>query len=202
MTDLTPASSPRADSAGLDLLRRWSEPHRAYHDVDHLRSVLRHIDTLRADAEDPAACAVAAWFHDAVYEGRPGADERASAELAREVLGQLGVPADRVAEVVRLVELTTTHAPEAGDSNGAVLCDADLAILASPPDEYAGYVEKVRAEYAHVSDDDFRAGRAAVLRSLLAREPIYATQTARDLWEDAAHHNLTTELSRMTMFGT
>ena len=36
---------------------------------------------------------------------------------------------DDVAEVVRLVWLTTRHNVEDGDRNGALLCDADLAIL-------------------------------------------------------------------------
>lgn len=166
--------------------------------MSHLRTVLRHIETLRPHAVDPSACVVAAWFHDAVYDGRPGADERASADLAGSVLGRLGVPADRVAEVVRLVELTATHTPGTDDANGAVLCDADLAILASPPDEYAAYVDKVRAEYAHVPAEDFRAGRTAVLRHLLDRDPLYVTSTARELWESTARENLTTELSGMT----
>lgn len=140
---------------------------------------------------------VAAWFHDAVYDGRPGADEQASAALADEMLGRLDVRDELAREVARLVHLTATHSPEAGDANGAVLCDADLAILGSPPAEYAAYAAAVRAEYAHVSEPDFRAGRAAVLRRLLARDPLYTTATAQELWEDGARRNITAELSRM-----
>lgn len=182
------------EASGRDLLRRWAEPHRHYHGVEHLRSVLRHLERLGTHALDADACMLAAWFHDAVYDGRPGEDERASAELGRDVLSGLDVAADRVAEVVRLVELTATHAPAADDVNGAVLCDADLAILGSPPREYAAYVAAVRAEYAHVPDAEFRNGRTAVLRHLLARDPLYSTTTARDLWEVAARRNMTTEL--------
>ena len=36
---------------------------------------------------------------------------------------------------------------EPGDANGAVLCDADLAVLASPPEAYAAYASAVREEY-------------------------------------------------------
>lgn len=190
------ADEAEVQRAGRDLLQRWAEPHRAYHDVEHLRAVLRHIETLRAHAADPEACMVAAWFHDAVYKGRPGADERASAALAGDVLARLDVPADQVAEVVRLVELTASHSPGDDDPNGAVLCDADLAILGSPRADYEAYVANVRAEYAHVSDADFRAGRAAVLHHLLNRDPLYATSTARELWEDAARRNMTTELTQ------
>ena len=78
------------------------------------------------------------------------------------------MPDDRVDEVARLVLLTAGHDPEPGDANGAVLCDADLAVLAGPPDAYAAYASAVRAEYGHLSDEEFTAGRIAVLERLLA----------------------------------
>jgi predicted metal-dependent HD superfamily phosphohydrolase len=46
-----------------------------------------------------------------------------------------------------------------------------------------------------VPDHEFAAGRAAVLRSLLATKPLFGTRTARLLWEDSAHDNLTRELA-------
>ena len=69
-----------------------------------------------------------------------GDDEQRSADLAEQVLTELGVPAQRVGEVRRLVLLTAAHDPAAGDDDGAVLCDADLAILASEPQRYGRYV--------------------------------------------------------------
>lgn len=193
---LTSADPGHVDRVGHELLRRWSEPHRAYHNVAHLQAVLHNIDMLREDAPDPDTCMVAAWFHDAVHEGRPVTDEQASADLAVELLGELALEPDRIAETARLVNLTATHSPDAGDADGAVLCDADLAILASPPAEYDAYVAAVRAEYDHVAEADFRAGRAGVLRRLLAREPLFNTPTARELWEERARANLSAELDR------
>ena len=78
-----------------------------------------------------------------------------------------------------------------------MLCDADLAILASGPERYQVYVEAVRAEYEHVDDRTFAAGRAAVLRGLLARDPMFSTPTGRDRWEAAARANVTAELARL-----
>ena len=105
---------------------------------------------------------LAAWFHDAVYDGERDAEER-SAAWAEDALAPL-VPAPVVAEVARLVRLTETHQPDDADPNGCALSDADLAILAAPPDRYDEYVAAVRREYAHLPDDVFDAGRAAVLR--------------------------------------
>jgi predicted metal-dependent HD superfamily phosphohydrolase len=182
------------DETGRDLLRRWSEPHRRYHDVRHLTAVLDAVDELAGEADDADAVRLAAWFHDAVYTGRPGADERDSAALADAALRAAGLDDALVAEVVRLVELTEGHDPDPGDRNGGVLCDADLAVLGGDPVEYAAYAAGVRDEYARVPEEEFRRGRAAVLEGLLARDPLFSTATARDRWEDRARRNVETEL--------
>jgi predicted metal-dependent HD superfamily phosphohydrolase len=60
------------------LLAAYADPSRGYHDTLHLAEVLDRLDEL-ADAglDVPRVpTALAAWFHDAVYDGRPGAEER------------------------------------------------------------------------------------------------------------------------------
>jgi predicted metal-dependent HD superfamily phosphohydrolase len=52
----------------------------------------------------------------------------------------------------------------------------------------------VRREYAHVADDDFRAGRAAVLGDLLAKPHLFHTAHGRAAWEAPARANVTREL--------
>ncbi|MFI7703711.1 metal-dependent phosphohydrolase [Nonomuraea sp. NPDC049480] len=188
--------TPASLAVGAELIARWAEPHRRYHDLDHLAAVLDAIDRLPAEAGDAAAVRLAAWFHDAVYDGRPGWDEERSAQLAQSRLPRCGVPAARVAEVARLVRLTAAHDTlTGGDANGAVLCDADLAVLGGRG--YAAYAAAIRQEYAHVPDDLFRKGRSEVLRRLLATERLYRTARARDLWEDRARANMAAELAAL-----
>jgi predicted metal-dependent HD superfamily phosphohydrolase len=167
---------------------------RAYHDSRHLSEVLDRIDELAAAGEafDETAVRLAAWFHDGVYDGEAGAEER-SAEWAEDALR--GRP--EACEVARLVRLTEHHRPEPGDSNGCVLSDADLAILAASPERYTEYVADVRREYAHVPDDLFAAGRAAVLRDLLAKPTLFHTEHARTHWEQAARANVEAELTQL-----
>lgn len=184
-----------APEVGRELLARWGEPHRRYHDLAHLRAVLGHVDELADHAADPDLVRLAAWYHDAVYKGTP-TDEEDSAQLATAELTGLGLDAAAVAEVARLVRLTAGHVTEPGDTNGEVLCDADLAILASPA--YPEYAAAVRAEYAHVPDDAFRAGRAAVLRHLLDLHALYRTPQALAHWEAKARANLASELADLT----
>jgi predicted metal-dependent HD superfamily phosphohydrolase len=89
---------------------------------------------------------------------------------------------------------TVTHDPAAGDRNGEVLSDADLATLALPPDAYQENSVAIRGEYAHVADDAFRGGRTRMIESLLAAPNLYRTPWARERWESAARDNLTAEL--------
>ena len=95
------------------------------------------------------------------------------------------------------MRLTEHHDPAADDLPGQVLCDADLAILAAPPERYDAYVAGVRRDYAHVSDADFARGRAAVLRDLSARARLFHTAYARERWEPAARANLARELAEL-----
>jgi predicted metal-dependent HD superfamily phosphohydrolase len=185
---------PGPEPLGADLLRRYAEPHRRYHTTEHLAEVLDRVEELAGEADDAGAVRLAAWFHDAVYDPSRGDNEERSAVLATRMLADTDLPAATVAEVARLVRLTTTHDPAEGDRDGAVLCDADLAILAAPPERYAAYAAAVREEYAAVPDEAFRAGRAPILRSLLDLPALYRTAHGREHWEAAARHNARTEL--------
>ena len=184
------------DSLRAKLEAAYADPGRGYHDRLHLAEVLGNIDELVTE-DDPAreALLLAAWFHDAVYEGRDD-DEELSAQLAEEELG--GLTPDLAAEVARLVRLTRTHRPADDDRTGKVLCDADLAILAAGEERYTAYVRGVRSEYAHVSDADFAAGRSAVLRDLLAKPTLFHLPASRHRWEERARRNVQRELAGLT----
>lgn len=197
MTPLLPDPGTAAALAG-QLLARWAEPHRVYHAVPHLAAVLDRLEELADHPADPTAVALAAWFHDAVYDPASGDNEERSAELAETLLPAAGCPAGRVAAVARLVRLTATHAPEPGDRDGEALCDADLAVLAGSPQQYAHYAAAVRREYAAVPEPAFREGRAAVLRRLLALPMLYRTPYGSRRWEATARFNLRAELELLT----
>ena len=174
-----------------ELLVAWDRD--GYHDLRHLAEVLARIDELDAAGArfDRVPVVLAAWFHDAVYDGEPAAEER-SAQWAERAL-----PDPPAAEVARLVRMTEHHLPFPDDRNGGVLSDADLAILAAPADRYAAYVADVRREYAHVPEPAFRAGRAAVLDDLMAKPSLFHTEPAVRLWEPAARANVEAELREL-----
>lgn len=190
-------SDPGTAQAGAELLAAWSEPHRRYHSVGHLRDILDHVEELAGYADDADAVRLAAWYHDAVYAGRPDDEER-SAQRAEQDLSRLGLAPQLVDEVARLVRLTINHAPAAGDHNGEVLSDADLAALAVPRERYVRNTAAIRAEYTHIPDEVFRKGRMQVLVSLLEGPGVFRTDHARREWEATARENLRAEFATLT----
>lgn len=188
-----------ADTRQLDgVLARHREKHRRYHTVGHVVGVLRLVDDLSGaeSADDPAAIAAAAFYHDAIYEPAYPANERASARLARRDLDALGWEHDRIDHVAAMIEATAHHRAPI-DVDTAILIDADLAILGAEPAAYGEYIARVRAEYRALDDAEWADGRRDVLEGLLDRESIFLTDTGRGRWEQRARANLVAELATL-----
>ncbi len=195
---------------GERLLQAWEQPHRAYHHSGHLSQMLTNLDRLyahRTQGSTPLPLVLAAWFHDAVYEGAPGEDERRSEQLASTSLEPLvtaGLLTGHELQMVSLlVRATATHElPKSVDlpagyepADIQFFLDADMAILAADSARYRRYLRGVRSEYSHLDDEAFRAGRTTFLRSILGRERVFLSEEGLQLWEEPAQTNLQAELS-------
>ncbi len=183
-----------------ELLAAYGEAHRRYHGVDHVASVLATLSELTAPRTPTAAARLAAWLHDAVYDPSRFDNEELSAELAVDRLTALGTEGALVEEVRALVLATKRH--EVPTTAGPVadldeLLDADMAILGSPPATYEAYTAAIRAEYGHLEDVVFRAGRAAVLRTFLGRPAIFTSAAGAQRFEARARANVAAELDRL-----
>lgn len=179
------ASADAAERWWRELETRYSEPHRHYHTLRHIEEML----DLLPHADETVRMAV--WFHDAIYGGEQ--NEERSAELARQALAELRFPSIDVVE--QLILATKTHEPSEVDPRFHPFLDADLAILGSAPARYDEYAAQIRREYAYVPEEMFRSGRAAVLRTFLARPAIYASAAFRERFENQARANIQRELS-------
>lgn len=186
---------------GADLLSRWHEPHRHYHDAQHLEDVLLALDMLKVSGSriEPETL-LAVWFHDAIYQTRPGADEHESAKYSDYALRDLGF-GKPLREIVYDSVMATDPARsyDGQDSRVLQLLDADIWVFASRAERYSQYAKDVRAEYAHVSEADFRFGRSAVLTRFLEKPALYKTPHAQKNWELAARKNVATELAELDM---
>jgi predicted metal-dependent HD superfamily phosphohydrolase len=175
---------------GAQLLARWSEPHRHYHDLGHLSHALAALDLLGPASRSEE---IALWFHDAIHTSSPGHDEQLSAALAAQELPAAGVEVTEVAEVVRLVLVTIDHRPVLEDAAGARVSDADLAILGADQARYRESVWALRAEAAGLTEDAWRAPRRATLSAFAAKRPLFHTALGNSWWEAPARANLAAE---------
>ncbi|VWX62741.1 Predicted metal-dependent phosphohydrolase, HD superfamily [Burkholderiales bacterium 8X] len=176
------------------LCAAYSEPHRAYHTLQHLGECLDHLSREAAAAERPAEVALALWFHDAFYDVHRGDNEQRSADWAAQAMIDAGVAREQAARVHRLV-MATCHdvLPEGADAE--LLIDIDLAILGADTARFAEYERQIRHEYAHIAPDIFEPRRQGILGRFLARAPLYRTAPMRERLEAQARRNLATAIS-------
>ena len=200
--------SPRADpvavaAAGADLLRRWAEPQRRYHSTRHLVELFWALEELEdaheIDADAATVGRVAAWLHDAVYDprARHGANEAASAALARSLLTRLHVHHHASAAVESVIRMTDGHDGDDGEALTRCFHDADLWILSAPGVRFDDYCDEVREEYAHVPDAAYRSARAGILADFVRRDRLYLTTRGQQEWDEPARANLHRELDRL-----
>lgn len=198
--DLLQAATPTLPQALKDsLATRHRERGRHYHGMAHVEALLRWLDQSRDLASDLRAIEAAIWFHDAVYDTRSSTNNEAdSAQLARRELGALQWAEPAIAKVEAMVLATASHSPDGvADEDTRLFLDLDLSVLGQPPQVYAAYSAAIRAEYAHVDESSYRAGRQRVLQSFLARPTIYQTARWRAAWEAQARANIKQELATL-----
>ena len=172
-----------------ELQRRYGEPQRHYHTMQHLGECLAWFEREKALAERPGEVALALWFHDAIYDVHAHDNEARSADWAREVLRAAGAN-EEAAERIHALVMATRHdaVPEGRDAE--LLIDIDLSILGAEPARFAEYERQVHAEYAFVPDDVRLPRRRAILQRFLDRPAIYATPRMHALLEARARTNL------------
>lgn len=199
---LEPGAAPDRTSqpAFESLLARHRDAGRHHHDARHVQWVIRHVLELAAHHEvrDLGAVVAAAFFHDSIHDVARDDNEARSAQLAVDSLRDLGWSEERC-EHVRAMILATEHraGTPAADTDTAVLVAADLAVLAAEPSAYSDYVRRVRREYAHLDDDEWRSGRRAFVEAFLARPSIFPPHLGLDTWERRARANLAAELAML-----
>ena len=111
-----------------------------------------------------------------------------------QVLTQWQAQETLIQRIKNLIMATQHHTVTEDDTDGQLLLDIDLAILGQETARFNEYEQQIRQEYAWVSEQDFKSGRAAVLQSFLQREWIYQTDYFRGRLEQQARLNIQTAL--------
>jgi len=182
---------------------RYNEPQRAYHSLQHIQQLFGQFDQVKDNLHEPHIIALALSYHDVIYEPTRSDNELKSAEYAVESLtGYLS--AEQCQHIYALIMMTASHqidkwSNEAKErekySDAAYFLDMDLSVLGSSWSEYEHYAHAVRQEYTHVSDGDYRVGRTAVLKELLAHPTLYLTDYYYARLEKQVRKNIEHEIT-------
>ncbi|WP_334527512.1 HD domain-containing protein [Bradyrhizobium sp. AZCC 2230] len=177
-----------------ELAAAYAAPNRHYHNLSHIEdclAALARVDGLSAAERETLTEAL--WWHDVVYDPTRSDNEERSAALAEQ-----HVRAGLRPEVGRLIRLTKTHDVGAGDRLGAILISIDLSILGTDPARYDAYAVAIRREFGHVSEGDYRTGRARVLRHFAVRPVIFPDPDFAAVYDQQARDNLARELASLS----
>ena len=180
---------------------RYNESQRAYHSLQHIQQLFGQFEQIKHHLNEPHIIALALFYHDVIYEPTCVDNELKSAEYAVEALSSY-LTAEQCQYIYALIMMTASHQiddidknlDKAKESDAAYLLDMDLSILGASWPEYEQYAQAVRQEYAHISNIDYRVGRIAVLKGLLAHPTLYLSGYYYARLEEQARQNIKREI--------
>jgi len=186
-----------SDAQQFDALKScYSQPDRYYHNFEHIGACLSELGPASHLCHDILSVECAIWFHDAVYDSKAKDNEAQSAALALKWLQSVKVP-DQFSKKVESLIMDTRHAAIPVEIDSQIIVDVDLSILGQSENVFDEYERNIRKEYAWVPDDQFRAGRKAVLEGFLRRATIYSTGYFKRKYEESARRNLERSIARL-----
>lgn len=180
------------------LIEKYSEEHRFYHNLSHIRAMLEAAEKFKNKFTDYDSVRLAVWFHDAIYDPKAKTNEINSAALAVLILSELNFPQAQIEKVEKMILATEKHDATGLDADGELFLDLDLGILASRKEVYKKYSEAIRLEYSFVPENLYRKKRREILRAFLQRRNIYYTAELRALLEERARHNIANEIKELS----
>jgi predicted metal-dependent HD superfamily phosphohydrolase len=191
------------DEAGKEgsfklLAAKYSEPHRAYHNLSHIEALLRLSDSLKSKIQNYDIVSFSIWFHDLIYVTRKSDNEEKSAEIAVGSLTELNIPLETINTVRDFILATKDHSARDLSEDLKLFLDLDLSILGTPEEIYKKYSNAIRKEYSWVPGFLYRQSRKKILQNFLSRERIYLTEELFERFESAARKNIGSEIKDLT----
>jgi len=176
-----------------EMERRYREPHRRHHTLNHLAQGWEVIDQLPPGLIQSSDELEVAWIgHDSVFEVIDGVyqlNEINSGQLIVEMLLQAGLSDQFVRSVYDQI-IRTDHktVPETNDQR--LIVDLDLFQLAVPAVDFDINYRSIREEFAQAPEKLFNVRTASFFQQMLDRQRVYYTDYFFRRCEARARENL------------
>jgi predicted metal-dependent HD superfamily phosphohydrolase len=196
---------PRLSMLYQDIEEKMSAPGRAYHNMSHIRQMLKSLRDTGIFEKNPLGVnlkgmLLAIHYHDIVQEIDRSDNEEASVNYMRGNIFRKDNEASLlhysdVLVAERLILATKHDGRKLQHYDEQLIHDLDLVILGQLPEKFAQYEKQLRKEYLHISNAKYRRGRMEFLERRLGASPIYLTQAFRRMYEDQARENIIESLT-------
>lgn len=161
----------------IDIISNWNEPHRHYHNINHLLSILKNIDDYFLTDEnehlymgdDYKTLIIAAFFHDVVYDPKAINNEDNSIEYFLSV--SKGLSSESIEQIVDIINVTKSRTiPEINkmffmDLKRKFWLFDNSVIYDNTLEGLIDYEHKIFKEYQFLSYDIYKAKRIEFLKS-------------------------------------
>ena len=148
-----------------DVLKRYSEPHRHFHTIEHVEDILNKVDGYdSSDIEDKLILTYSAIFHDIVYDPIRNDNEEMSVEVMKSFLGHSfdSEFIDKISNVI-----LDTKKPKTGNYLSSIFNSFDRDVLMNgDASQLIEYGNKIWFEYSFHSYKNFLTGHFSIIDSL------------------------------------
>lgn len=186
------------------IFNAYSEPHRHYHNVDHLMDCLNKLKLVKHLCVFPEKCALALAYHDYIYTILPLKSNNSvqmSANIAKIQLNSMGICSKYIEDIIintdhfsreLFMELSLRNKQENDPiiKDIRVVVDIDMSILGSSQDTFNRYERDIRKEYNFLSDSSYYPVRIDFIDRMIKKSQIFYTDHFREKYEEKARINL------------
>lgn len=154
------------------ILDTWNEPHRTYHNLNHLNDLISQINEDFGNGiinqNEREKLTLVALFHDIVYHPNRTDNEEKSAEFFyRFCTEKYNVD---LVEVKQMILDTKTQTPCTPLSQRFI--DYDMNICERDFDQMLSWEKMIREEYSMYANDEYKISRIKFLESVIDRYPL------------------------------
>jgi predicted metal-dependent HD superfamily phosphohydrolase len=175
------------------IMQCYSESHRDYHNLRHIREMLECLHLYRAAIADYPCLYISCLYHDIVYDTHANDNEEKSALYLERDLEEY-LPLEKIQKCRDLILGTKKHQFIRNDFDHKIFLDSDLLILGRERNRYLEYMNSIRREYEWVERELYKQERVKVLQKFLDRERIYFTDEIFENNEKQARENINFEI--------
>jgi predicted metal-dependent HD superfamily phosphohydrolase len=171
------------------LEEQYSQKHRKYHNLNHIKEVLEEFDKVRHLAENPNAIELAILYHDIIYYPKRSDNEIRSAIFLQKVASRSKIEKHIIITACNII-LATNYNINPKTVDQKIISDCDLASLGKSWKKFYKNSKNIKQEYSELKFEEYTTNRIKLMKEFLKNKQIYNTKDMRKLYESQARKNL------------